>query len=167
MLTGDSPGPARRIARELGVPVEAELLPGDKLRRIEEEGPAGVVFVGDGLNDAAALAAADVGVALECGSPRSLEVADVALLRPGLGSLPELFDLARRAVRLARGNLAWAFAYNGIGLGLAAAGRLQPILAAAAMVASSVTVVLYSSRGARGSGAEGSSSPLGCAEDGA
>lgn len=165
VLTGDAPGPARRIERVLGVPVEAELLPGDKVRRIEQAGPAGVVFVGDGLNDAAALAAADVGVALECGSPRSLEVADVALLRPGIAGLPDLFVLARRAVRLARGNLAWAFAYNGVGLLLAATGRLQPIVAAALMVASSIAVGVHSSRGAAGSRAIGSRPAVGCAEE--
>jgi len=149
VLTGDAAGPSRELAQRLGIAFEAGLLPGDKVARIERAGRRGTVFVGDGLNDAAALAAADVGVAMAGGSARSLDVAPVALLRPGLSALPELLRLARSTVRVARGNLVWAFAYNGIGLWLAAAGRLTPIVAAAAMVASSLAVVLNSSRIAR------------------
>lgn len=150
MLTGDARGPAAALGRELGLAVEAELLPGDKVRRIEELGRVGTLFVGDGLNDAAALATADVGIALGSGSPRSLEAADVNLLRGSaagiLGELPALLDLSRSAVRTARANLAWAFAYNALGLPLAASGRLTPIFAASAMVVSSLVVVLSSSR---------------------
>ncbi len=150
MLTGDARGPATALGRELGLEVEAELLPGDKVRRIEELGRVGTVFVGDGLNDAAALASADVGIALGSGSPRSLDAADVNLLRGGaagiLAELPALLDLARSAVRTARANLAWAFAYNAFGLPLAASGKLTPIFAASAMVVSSLVVVLSSSR---------------------
>ena len=151
MLTGDAARPAARLGERLGIAVEAELLPADKVRRIGAFGRAGTVFVGDGLNDAAALAAADVGIALQGGSPRSLDTADVNLLWSqeaggGLAELPQLFELAHRAVRTARANLAWAFAYNAIGLPLAATGRLTPIFAASAMVVSSLVVVLSSAR---------------------
>jgi len=145
MLTGDHAGPARAVAAELGLDFEADLLPADKLARIESAG-VGSVFVGDGLNDAAALASAQVGVAVFGGSARSLDVASVNLLRPGLGSLPELFELSKTAVRTAKQNLAWAFGYNAIGLYWAATGRLSPIFAASAMVVSSLVVVLNSAR---------------------
>lgn len=145
ILTGDHAGPARLIADELGIAFEADLLPADKLARIEAAGP-GTVFIGDGLNDAAALAAAQVGIAVSGGSARSLDVASVNLLRPGLGALPELFHLSRVAVRTAKQNLAWAFGYNAIGLYWAATGRLSPIFAASAMVVSSLVVVLNSAR---------------------
>ena len=145
VLTGDGPGAAGALAGALGLEVEHSLLPADKLERVRAAGP-GTVFVGDGLNDSAALAAAEVGVSMASGVTRSLEVAGVNLLRPGLHALPEVLDLARRAVRTARANLAWAFAYNAIGLPLAATGRLTPVFAAGAMVVSSVGVVLLSSR---------------------
>lgn len=145
MLTGDAEGPATDIAHRLSIPVRCELAPQDKAAYIEERGAQGTLFVGDGLNDTAALAVADVGVAAHASSPRSLQVADVGLLRPGLGALPFLIDLSERAVRRARWNLAWAFAFNGVGLWLAATGRLTPVFAAAAMVASSA-IVAWSSR---------------------
>ncbi len=146
VLTGDGQAAGEALARRLDVPVEAELLPQDKVARVRGAGATGVLVVGDGLNDAAALAAADVGVALAEGSPKSLESADVQLLRGRLDVLPGLLDLGRRAVTTARANLVWAFAYNAIGIGLAAAGRLSPIFAASAMVVSSAVVVLNSSR---------------------
>jgi len=146
MLTGDAPLPAGRLADELGLPLEANLLPADKVARIRAWSPERAVFVGDGLNDAAALAAAGVGISVAGGAARSMDAAPVNLLRPGLGELPGLFRLARRARRVARWNLCWAFGYNGLGLVLAVGGHLPPILAAAAMVASSVAVVLHSSR---------------------
>lgn len=145
ILTGDHAGPARAVADELRIGFESDLLPADKLARIEAAG-VGSVFVGDGLNDAAALAAARVGIAVAGGSARSLDVASVNLLRPGLGSLPDLFQLSRIAVRTAKQNLAWAFGYNAIGLYWAATGRLSPIFAASAMVVSSLVVVLNSAR---------------------
>jgi Cu+-exporting ATPase len=145
VLTGDRAGPAGILARELRLDVESGLTPAAKLERVATSG-AGTLFVGDGLNDAAALAAADVGVSVWGGSAASLEAASVNLLRPGLDGLVELLDLARSAVRTARFNLAWACAYNALGLGLAVAGRLSPIYAAFAMVASSTFVVLNSAR---------------------
>lgn len=146
VLTGDGYEAAERLGSLLGVPVEAELLPADKVARIRAERPERAIFVGDGLNDAAALAAAGVGISVAGGSARSLDAADVNLLRPGLGELPELVELARSARRVARWNLVWAFGYNAVGLVFAMSGHLPPIAAAAAMVASSVAVVLHSSR---------------------
>jgi heavy metal translocating P-type ATPase len=145
VLTGDQDGPAQALARELALLVESGLSPADKLARVRAGG-AGTLFVGDGLNDAAALAAADVGVSVAGGSATSLDAAAVNLLRPGLDGLVELLDFSRSAVRTARFNLLWACVYNAAGLGLAVAGRLSPIFAAFAMVASSVFVVLNSAR---------------------
>lgn len=144
VLTGDAEGPAQALARTLGVAVHPGLLPADKVRYVREEPRS--LFVGDGLNDAAALAAADVGVSVASGSARALDAARINLLKPGLGELPGLIELARRAVRTARINLAWAVTYNVLGIGLAATGRLTPIFAAIAMVLSSAAVVLHSSR---------------------
>lgn len=145
VLTGDGPGPAQALADELRIPVEHGLLPNQKVERVSE---AEAAFVGEGLNDAAALAAAKIGIAVHGANPASLSAADVCLLHHGVGILPQVFQLARRAVSTARGNLAWAFAYNGIGWWLAITGRLTPIAAAGAMVASSVAVVLHSRRAA-------------------
>jgi len=156
ILTGDAQGPADALCRALDLSadggghalrIHAGLLPTDKVRHVREH--PGALFVGDGLNDAAALAAADVGVSVESGSARALDAADVNLLRPGLDQLPFLIGLARRTVRTAHINLTWAVAYNAVGIGFAATGRLTPIFAAAAMVLSSAAVVLHSSRLAR------------------
>ncbi len=149
VLTGDGARPAAALADALGVPVDAELLPAAKARVVRAAGPAGTLFVGDGLNDAVALAAADVGVAVHGASPRSLDAAPVHLMRSDLGGLEDALVLARRAVLTARVNLAWAFGYNAIGVGLAAAGKLSPLFAASAMVASSAFVVACSMRIAR------------------
>lgn len=146
VLTGDSSRAARRLAGELGIEVESDLSPLDKLERVREMGAERAIFVGDGLNDAAALAAAGVGISVAGGSARSMDAASINLLRPGLGVLPEVIELARRATRIARWNLFWAFGYNAIALGFAVTGHLPPIAAAAAMVASSVAVVLNSWR---------------------
>lgn len=146
ILTGDASGPAQAVGAALGVPVRAGLLPADKLELVRAGGERGALFVGDGLNDAAVLAGADVGIAVRGASPTSLESASVNLLGEDLTVLPGLVDLARAAVRTARLNLAWAFGYNALGLGLAFTGRLTPIFAASAMVASSVLVVFVSSR---------------------
>ena len=147
VLTGDSEGPARWVAAELGVPVEFGLSPADKVERVRSSAGAGAgVYVGDGLNDVAALAAAGTGIAVAGASPRSVEVADVTLLGGGIGALPDLVRLSRRAVSTARGNLLWSFAYNVVGWSLAASGRLTPVFAALAMVLSSAVVVLRSNR---------------------
>lgn len=146
VLTGDSTAPARALSEALDVEVIHDLLPQDKVAELTRAGRNGTVFVGDGLNDAAALAAADVGIAVAKSSPRVVEVAGAHLLRAGVRELPDLLDLSRRVVATARQNLAWAFAYNAIGVYFAATGRLTPVIAAVAMVASSVAVVLNSRR---------------------
>jgi heavy metal translocating P-type ATPase len=146
VLTGDAELPSRRLAESLGLAVRHDLLPADKVEAVRSADPARAIFVGDGLNDAAALAAAGVGISVAGGSARSLDAAPVNLLRPGLEALPELVALARRAHRVARWNLVWAFGYNAVALVLAMSGHLPPIAAAGAMVASSVAVVLHSSR---------------------
>lgn len=143
VLTGDRQARAHAMARELGVPVLGELLPEDKVSNVHEAqrrfGP--VVMVGDGLNDAAALAASDVGMALGCGTDLTRETASVCLLSNDLSRLRWLLRLARQTVRTIRINLFWACAYNVLGIGLACTGRLNPIWAALAMTISSALVV--------------------------
>ncbi len=147
ILTGDGTRAAEHIARTLGVAFEAELLPDAKVARLSDAADRyGTVFVGDGRNDTAALAAADVGIAMPTGARPTLDAASVTLMRADLTLVPWLIELSQRAVRTARANLVWAFAYNGVGLTLAATGRLSPIFAATAMVVSSVLVVLNSRR---------------------
>jgi P-type E1-E2 ATPase len=148
MLTGDRAAAAAALRNVLPISIEAELLPDDKLkviRRAQEQYGA-VAMIGDGLNDAPALAAATVGVAMGCGADVSREAADVCLLGDDLTRLPWAVQLARQAMRTIRQNLFWAFAYNVAGIGLAATGRLNPIWAAAAMVVSSFFVISNSLR---------------------
>jgi len=143
VLTGDHQGRGREIAEALGVTTHAELEPHEKVRWIEtfrrEVGP--VAMVGDGLNDAPALSAADVGIALGCGADVTRESADICLLGNDLNVITGLLGLSRMTVRTIKLNLFWAFFYNVIGLSLAVCGRLSPILAAIAMVSSSLLVV--------------------------
>ena len=113
--------------------------PEHKLAFLRESGAA-VAMVGDGINDGPALAAADVGIALSRGTDVAQNAADVVLLGDDLRSIPGLIRLSRAAMRKVRQNLAWAFFYNLIGLGLAVSGLLQPVLAALAMVLSSLIV---------------------------
>ncbi len=139
VLTGDDPQAGKRWMDLLGVSVRAGLTPEEKLRRIHEvHGP--VAVVGDGINDGPALAAADVGIAVGQGTDIARAAADVILLREDLRLVPWLLDLARAVRRKVHQNLGWAFVYNFIGVGLAVMGYLQPILAALAMVASSLLV---------------------------
>ncbi|MGH7585136.1 MAG: heavy metal translocating P-type ATPase [Gemmatimonadales bacterium] len=156
MLTGDRRGVAEAIAREAGIDqVEAEVLPQGKVdlvRRLQGEGHR-VAMVGDGVNDAPALAQADVGLALGAGADIAAEAADITLLRDDLHSLADALGLARRAMRTMRQNLFWAFVYNVIGIPVAAGVLypatgmlLSPILASAAMAFSSVSVVSNSLR---------------------
>jgi heavy metal translocating P-type ATPase len=148
VLTGDHASRAHVLAKELGVAVEAELLPEGKVAAVEHARRAfgSVAMVGDGINDAPALAASDVGVAMGCGADVSRESASVCLLSNDLTRLPWAIALARRTVRVIRGNLFWAFAYNLIGVGFACTGRLNPVLASLAMVLSSLFVLSNSLR---------------------
>jgi P-type Cu+ transporter len=143
VLTGDRRARAERLADELQVPVVAELLPEQKLAAIRETrerlGP--VAMVGDGINDAPSLAASDVGIALSCGTDVSRDSAAVCLLGNDLTRLNWAIEFSRHAVRVMRRNLIWAFAYNTVGIGLAATGRLNPALAALLMVVSSALVI--------------------------
>ena len=139
LLSGDRERRAASVADALGMRFAAPLLPEEKLAFVREHAPA--VMVGDGINDAPALAAADVGVALGCGADVSRWTAAICLLRDDLGDLPWLVGLARRAGRTIRWNLVWAFGYNAACIPLAATGMVHPAVAAAAMVASSLFVV--------------------------
>ncbi len=149
MLTGDRAATAQRIAASVGITeVHAGLLPAEKLAFIvalQKEGHV-VAMIGDGVNDAPALAQADVGLAMATGSDIAAETAAVTLLRPDLLAAADAFAIARVTVRVMRQNLFWAFVYNAIGIPLAAFGQLNPILASAAMALSSVSVLANSLR---------------------
>jgi len=143
VLSGDRPDRVAAVAAPLGVAWRAPLLPSDKHAAVESFSASGqtVVMVGDGINDAPALAAADVGVALGCGADVSRWSADICLLQDDLAALPWLVDLARRTRRTIRWNLLWAFGYNAACVPLAAAGLVHPAVAAVAMVVSSLLVI--------------------------
>lgn len=144
MLTGDNKGAAAKIAAELGLDdVRAELLPADKTDAINglKQGGDKVAMVGDGVNDAPALASADLGLAMATGTDVAIESAGIALMRGDPALVPQAISLARATSRKIKENLAWAFVFNVLGLPLAAFGYLTPILAGAAMALSSVAVV--------------------------
>lgn len=139
VLTGDDEAAGARWRQLLGVPVHAGQRPEDKMARLREA-PGPVAMVGDGINDGPALAAATVGMAVSHGTDVARAAADAILLGDEIRAVPWLTDLARTTMRRVRQNLGWAFVYNLIGLGLAVTGHLQPVLAAAAMIASSAIV---------------------------
>jgi Cu+-exporting ATPase len=149
LLSGDRPAAARQVAEAVGISqVIAGVLPDGKLREIERFRQSGrrVAMVGDGINDGPALAAADVGLAMGSGTGVALEAADVTLLRSDPQAVADAVELARAAGRIIRQNLFWALAYNVVAIPAAAFGLLNPMIASAAMAASSLTVVANSLR---------------------
>jgi P-type Cu+ transporter len=146
MISGDNEAAARAMAQRIGLQpdeVQAEVLPGDKAARVAalREGGHVVAMVGDGVNDAPALAAADVGIAMATGTDVAMHAAGVTLMRGDVGLVAGALDISHRTVRKIRQNLFWAFAYNVAGIPLAALGFLSPVVAGAAMALSSVSVL--------------------------
>ncbi|MEF3404261.1 heavy metal translocating P-type ATPase [Agromyces sp. CCNWLW203] len=149
LVTGDAARPAARVAAALGIDeVHAGVSPEGKLEIVRREQGQGhrVAMVGDGVNDAAALAAADLGIAMGGGTDAAASASDLALTRDEPGAIADAISLARSTLRTIKGNLFWAFAYNVAAIPLAAAGFLNPMIAGAAMAFSSVFVVLNSLR---------------------
>lgn len=149
LLTGDHNAAARAVADGLGMDeVLAEVLPADKaasIERLQREGRR-VAMVGDGVNDSAALATANLGMAIVRGSDIALKSADIILVRDDLRVVVDAVQLSRRTLRTIRMNLVWAFGYNVAAIPIAAAGLLNPLIAAAAMALSSVLVISNSLR---------------------
>lgn len=148
VLTGDRVERASRWSDTLGVTMTGGMSPADKMNRIQEARQqfGTTAMVGDGINDAPALAASDIGITLGCGSDVTRDSADVCILSNDLTRVPWSIELAKRTRRIVRQNLAWAFGYNTVGIALAAMGVLNPAIAAGLMLASSVIVIINSFR---------------------
>ena len=144
MLTGDNTGSAQAVAASVGIDdFQAEVLPADKAHVVSafQQGGGKVAMVGDGINDAPALAAADVGIAMSSGTDVAMQTAGITLMRNDPALVADAIDISKRTYRKIRQNLGWAFIYNIFGIPLAALGLLNPVIAAAAMAFSSVSVV--------------------------
>ena len=149
MMTGDNRVTAEAVAQQLGIDqVFAEVMPEDKAGKVRELQSQGkiVAMAGDGVNDAPALAAAQLGIAMGSGADLAMQAAPVVLMSSNLRHAGEVFELSRRTLRIVRQNLFWAFFYNVGGIALAVTGVLNPILAAGAMVLSSLSVIGNSMR---------------------
>ena len=151
LLTGDNSESARAIASQVGIDassIVSEALPEDKLAKIValQESGRHVAMIGDGVNDAAALAQSDLSIAMGTGTDTAISTADITIMRPELMSIIDSLSLSRRTLRTIKVNLAWAFAYNAVGLPIAALGFMSPMYAAGAMALSSLFVVTNSLR---------------------
>lgn len=144
MLTGDNHGSAEAVASAVGIAsFQAEVLPADKasvVTKLRSEGQI-VAMVGDGINDAPALAAADIGIAMSTGTDVAMHSAGITLMRGDPALVADAIDISKKTYRKIQQNLGWAFIYNVVGIPLAALGYLNPIIAGAAMAFSSVSVV--------------------------
>ena len=144
MLTGDNQRTAEAIAREVNIDtVIAEVLPEEKaeqVKKVQAQGKS-VAMVGDGVNDAPALATADIGIAIGTGTEVAIEAADITIMGGELTLIPKAINLSHQTIRNIKQNLFWAFAYNSAGIPIAALGFLAPWVAGAAMAFSSVSVV--------------------------
>jgi Cu+-exporting ATPase len=149
LLTGDNERAAKAVAASVSIEeVIADVLPSGKLdviKQLQAEGRT-VAMAGDGVNDAAALAQADLGLAMGTGTDAAIEAADLTLVSGDLSAVPAAINLSRKTLKTIKGNLAWAFGYNVAAIPLAASGLLNPMIAAAAMAFSSLFVVTNSLR---------------------